>query len=145
MDLTTALLTGHLVATVYMAGLIWFVQLVHYPLMKGVGPERFALYANEHSRRTGWAVGAPMLVEGATAAMLALSPRTDPALAWPGLGLLVLIWLSTAFLQVPCHRALGKSFDEAAIARLVRTNWIRTTAWTMRAGLAVAMFRTASL
>ena len=53
--------------------------------------------------------------------------------------LLVIIWVSTAFIKVPEHVRLEKAFDAAAIRRLVLTNWIRTIAWTARAGLALAL------
>ena len=33
----------HLLATAFMTGLIWFVQLVHYPLMKEVAATGFAV------------------------------------------------------------------------------------------------------
>lgn len=121
-------------ATWFMTGVIWFVQLVHYPLMSRVGLEEFARYEAIHTRRTGWIVGPPMLIEAATALLVVLRPRADiPAgQAWLGLALLSAIWLSTAFLQVPQHRRLEQGFDAAAHARLVRSNWIRTTAWTGR-------------
>ena len=41
-----------------------------------------------------------------------------------------IIWLSTMVLQVPCHRRLETGFDAAVARRLVRTNWVRTFAWT---------------
>ncbi|MGI9470789.1 MAG: hypothetical protein ACR2NZ_04615, partial [Rubripirellula sp.] len=52
-----------------------------------------------------------------------------------GLVLIVLIWLSTAFLQVPCHQQLSNGFDEAAYRRLVSSNWIRTALWTARGAM----------
>jgi hypothetical protein len=48
------------------------------------------------------------------------------------------IWLSTALLQVPRHRALEAGFDPAAHRALVATNWIRTVAWTARGFLLLA-------
>ncbi|MEM1030883.1 MAG: hypothetical protein AAGN82_11060 [Myxococcota bacterium] len=56
-----------------------------------------------------------------------------------GLALVVIIWGSTALIQVPAHSALSGGFDEGAHARLVATNWIRTVAWFIRSGLVVAM------
>ena len=34
----------HVLATWFMTGVIWFVQVVHYPLMARVGAEGFAAY-----------------------------------------------------------------------------------------------------
>ena len=58
---------------------------------------------------------------------------------WAGLALLAVIWLSTALVQVPLHRRLQGGFDAAAHRRLVRTNWLRTAAWTLRAALALRL------
>jgi hypothetical protein len=49
-----------------------------------------------------------------------------------GLALVAAIWLSTALLQVPRHTTLGSGFDGSAWSGLVRTNWIRTVAWSSR-------------
>lgn len=69
-----ALLLVQSAATLFMTGLIWFVQVVHYPLFGSAGRDIFAGYERAHQRRTGWVVGPPMLVELATAlAMLRIS------------------------------------------------------------------------
>ena len=48
-----------------MVGIIWLVQIVHYPLFSRVGAAGFAIYSGAHSRLTGLVVGPPMLVEAA--------------------------------------------------------------------------------
>ena len=50
-------------ATVFMVGLIWFVQIVHYPLYANVGREQFPEYEALHNRLTTWVVGPAMLLE----------------------------------------------------------------------------------
>lgn len=135
------LLAAHAAATLFMVGLIWFVQIVHYPLFGRVGEGRFAAFETEHARRTGWVVGPVMLVEAAAAVALVVR-RTDPvpaSWAWTGLALLAIVWLSTAVLQVPQHRILSRGFQTDAWRRLVSTNWIRTLAWSARGVLALAM------
>jgi hypothetical protein len=133
------LLLIHLAATLYMAGVIWFVQLVHYPLFAMTGAEGFAAYAGAHQQRTGWVVMLPMMVELGSAALLLWMPpaRVPYAAVVAGLLLAVGIWASTFLWQVPEHARLSTGFDAAAIHRLVSTNWIRTVGWTLRAGLAL--------
>lgn len=128
------LLLAHLAATLFMVGLIWFVQIVHYPLFARVGEEKFSLYSEAHSRLTSYVVGPPMLLEAGTALLLVfVRPEGVPLLlALAGLALVAAIWLSTALLQVPRHTALGSGFDGPAWNGLVRTNWIRTLAWSAR-------------
>jgi hypothetical protein len=128
------LLLAHLAATLFMVGLIWFVQIVHYPLFSRVGKEKFSLYSEAHSRLTSYVVGPPMLLEARTVLLLVFRrPEGVPLyLALAGLALVAAIWLSTALLQVPRHTTLGSGFDGSAWNSLVRTNWIRTLSWSAR-------------
>ena len=135
------LLLVHAAATTFMAGLIWFVQVVHYPLGARVGDAAFVAYQSAHMARTTWVVGPPMLVEAATVVLLlGARPTGVPAWAtWAGAGLLAAIWTSTMFLQVPAHQTLLSGLDPDAVRRLVGGNWVRTVGWTLRAVLAFAM------
>ncbi|CAA9459599.1 MAG: hypothetical protein-transmembrane region and signal peptide prediction [uncultured Rubrobacteraceae bacterium] len=136
-----AVLLVHLAATVFMVGLIWFVQIVHYPLFGLVGRDGFARYSAAHSRLTGFVVGPPMLVEAATAVALAVSPPQGVSFFPPlfGLALLAVVWISTAFLQSPQHGVLGGGFVPGSHRFLVRSNWIRTVCWTGRGLLVLWM------
>ena len=136
------LLSLHLVATVFMVGLIWFVHVVHYPLFGAVGADGFAAYEREHQRRTAWVVGPPMAVEGVTALLLLLPLATDEigyGLPIAGLVVLAAVHASTLFLQVPAHGRLEAGFDAVVADRLVVTNWIRTIGWSVRGVLATVM------
>ena len=137
------LLFAHLGATFYMVGVIWFVQLVHYPLFAEVPDDRFGDYQEKNVRRTTFVVFPGMFVEIVCALLLALDPATEQhfGLNLIAFGLLLGIWASTALLQVPAHTVLGSGFDPEAHTRLVRTNWIRTVLWSIRGILAIAMFR----
>jgi len=133
------ILLANAAATLFMTGVIWFVQLAHYPLLDGVGKGGFAGYERRNTRRTTWVVAPPMLIEAATTLLLAWRPGVIPALeARVGLALLVAIWVSTAALQVPCHRRLEAGFDGPTHRRLVRTNWIRVAGWSGRAALVLS-------
>ncbi len=136
-----ALVLAHAAATLAMVGVILVVQLVHYPLFDHVDVARFAAFEAQHSRRITYIVLPLMGLELVTAlALAAARPAWLPAwMAWAGLALVGVIWLSTAVVQVPLHRALASGFDATAHARLVATNWIRTLAWLVRAALVVGM------
>ena len=131
------LLFVHFISVLLMVGIIWFVQIVHYPLMADVGQEGFRRYSQRHIERTQWVVSGPMLMEALTAAaMLAWYPLhlLSPILMVAEVMLLV-VWLSTACLQLPLHWRLTQGFDHQRLQKLVRSNWIRTIAWTARAVL----------
>ena len=133
----SALFVVNLIATWYMVGLIWMVQIVHYNMFDRVGLEQFQQYGADHNRLITPIVGVPMLFELATAVLL-LFAAPDSFPRWAaivGLVLIGLIWLSTVVLQIPCHTQLLSGFDEATYRRLVSSNWIRTGLWTVRGGL----------
>ncbi len=130
-----SILVAQIASTLFMAGVIAVVQVVHYPLFARVGASAFAAYEVEHRMRISFVVMLPMLVELGTAAWIAWRPppSVPPWSAWFGLALLAVVWLSTFFLQVPLHERLSRGFDPVAIAALVRGNAIRTAAWSLRA------------
>ena len=132
------LLLVHAAATLFMVGVIWFVQVVHYPLFARVGRPDYSAYSIRHTRLTGLVVGPPMLLEAATAIALVVwtPPGISGSLVWTGLLLVAGIWLSTALLQAPRHTVLGRGFDPAAHRFLVTSNWLRTALWSLR-GLVV--------
>ncbi|QDT15361.1 hypothetical protein [Alienimonas californiensis] len=136
-----AVLLVQAAVTLPLVGLIWTVQLVHYPLFDGVGAEGFAEYERRHSLRITWIVAPLMLAELAVSGWLAVQPPAGvPAWqCWLGATLTAGIWLSTGFLQVPRHRELAAGFVPAAHAALVGTNWLRTLLWSGRGALALAM------
>lgn len=141
------MLLAHAALTWFLTGLIWFVQLVHYPLFSRVGPDAFVPYELEHSRRTGWLVGPIMVAEAAAALWLLLSPPQAPLAglcAQAGATLLAGIWASTFLLQTPAHARLCQAWDPAAWRRLTVTNWLRTVGWTARSLLAAALLRLAA-
>lgn len=132
-----ALLLTHVVATLGMVAVIWFVQLVHYPLFADVGVEGFARYEARHTARISWVVVPLMLVELATAiALVAMDAPFAPLWErWLGLALVIGAWVVTFTLSVPEHGRLSQGFDAGAFERLVSTNWLRTVAWTGHGGL----------
>ncbi len=122
-----------------MTGIIWFVQVVHYPLFAVVSDPDHLRYAPLHQKWTGWIVGPPMLLELATSTLL-LWPAFRPRFiggsgAASGFALLAIVWISTALLQVPLHERLMKGLDLDTVGRLIQTNIIRTAAWSLRSAL----------
>ena len=136
----------HLAATLAMTGIIWFIHVVHYPLFEHILFEHipaaaFRVYEAAHTRLTVLVVVPLMVIEAMTGVLLFWRrPAGIPLpLVWVGVGLLGIIWLSTAFLQVPQHSVLAQGFDPSAQHVLVTSNWIRTVAWSARTLLVVGM------
>ncbi|HET9073566.1 MAG TPA: hypothetical protein VFN48_03225 [Solirubrobacteraceae bacterium] len=121
-----------------MAGIIWYVQVVHYPLFSAVGAEAWFPYHLDHERRTGWVVAPLMICElGSAAALVIIGGHGLLAVA--GLVLAAVTWVVTFMLAVPLHRQLNRERDEAAMRRLVNVNWLRTIAWTAHGVIALAL------
>ena len=140
------LLIVHAFASAFMAGVIWIVQLVHYPLFSLADESRGKEFARSHAARITWVVAPAMLIELVVSAILILPMTTGtlpPALerlAWIGAALLVIVWISTFAVQVPLHGKLAeKGLDPVVVRRLVASNWVRTAAWSTRAILAAVM------
>lgn len=127
LQLLNVLVTG------YLLGLIWLVQLIHYPGFLFVSPSHFLDFHQRHSSVLGLLAGPAMIFELVIAMILLI---LDPH--WiSGLSLFVVMgtWISTFSLSVPLHHRLANGFDRELILRLVSTNWIRTILWTLKAGL----------
>lgn len=120
-----------LASTLFMTGLIAFVDRVHYPLFEQVGIEGFRKYHAEHTRRTTYVVIVPMMVELLTSVWLVVrTPKgVSPALMLAGLVLAVATWGITAFCSVPMHNRLAMGFDARAHRTLVWTNTLRAVCW----------------
>lgn len=131
----------HAAVTAFLAGLIWVVQLVHYPLFDRVEERSFTNFHASHSLRISLIVVPAMTLEALLALLLVLRPPSGvpPALAAAGLLLVAVNALSTAFLQVPLHRRLAGGFAPRVHRALVRTNVVRTVGWSLRTVIAFAI------
>jgi hypothetical protein len=121
----------------FLTGIIWMVQLVHYPSFGRVGKAEFGRFHQAHTTGMGYLVAAPMVVELGLSIWLAIVARHTALAAASGwaLGLVGVIWVATFLISVPFHNRLEGGFDYIAIDGLTRTNWLRTLAWTARAVL----------
>ncbi len=136
---TRLIFSAQLLSTLGMFGVIWFVQIAHYPMFLEIVPSSFPRYEAAYAHRMGYIAG-PLMVAELLSSLLLLAPLLRPpctrgAEAWVGLALVGLLWASTAFVQVPLHNQLQAGYNADAIRRLVLTNWIRAAAWTARAAL----------
>ena len=134
----------YVASTCAMFGIIWFAQIVHYPLFSKVGTDNFTEYQNSNLRRTVLVVIPLQIVELFTALILVWKVPLGilPIQAWTNLILIGITWISTATLQVPRHKKLASGFDQKTQDILVSSNWIRTVAWSIRGGIVFWMLHT---
>lgn len=122
----------HFACCFYLAGVIWVIQLTHYPAFHFVAEKDFARFHARHTAVMGGIVGPVMIIELLTAVMLCQSFNWLWLL---NLGGVIVIWLCTFFWSVPAHSKLALGQDVAEIHKLVRSNWVRTVIWNTRAAL----------
>ncbi|MGK7397591.1 MAG: hypothetical protein ACNS62_23640 [Candidatus Cyclobacteriaceae bacterium M3_2C_046] len=121
-------------STIFMTGLVWFVQIIHYPLYPKIGSSHFILFEQTHTRLTGRLVAPVMLAELFSSLGLVCFhlPWKIRIIFIVTLILLLGIWYATFFIQVPTHKYLCDHFDQQQCGRLVRQNWLRTWLWSIR-------------
>lgn len=80
--LASTIFAAQFLSTLALFGLIWFVQIVHYPLFLRLAPETFAAHEAEHATRTGY-VAAPLMLAELFSSLLLLNahsahPKSPP-------------------------------------------------------------------
>lgn len=123
----------HFFVTASLTGLIWVIQVVHYPSFKWIAASDYVSYAVFHTTRITYVVAPLMLAELFLTLRLFFFKDIPLPLVWSAVALTLIVWASTVFIQVPLHGVLASQKDLVAIERLVSSNWIRTVAWTLKA------------
>jgi len=119
-------LTIQLISCAAMTGIIWMVQVAVYPLLARLEGKAFDDYHTRYMSQVTFVIAPFMFLEATTcAACLYFGNWQDFVI--PTI-LLALVWASTAFIQVPQHAKLTPE----NVPALVRSNWIRSIAWTTR-------------
>lgn len=118
-----------LVDSALLAGLIWIIQWVHYPSFSYIEPKLFSLFHDFHSKRITMIVAPLMLLELVLSAY-GIWAYSSEVWVWANAALVALVWLSTICLQIPLHKRLALGHEQSLIKLLVRSNYVRTYAWS---------------
>ena len=122
----------HLIATSVMVGVIWIIQLVHYPSFHFIELNQYTTFQRFHMSRISYVVIPAMLTELFTLIPIIISmDQVDPIILASAL-LLIVIWLMTAVFFSGVHQKLTLGYDQVVVEKLVKLNWGRTLLWTLR-------------
>ena len=121
----------NVISAFLLTGVIWTIQIVHYPSFHYIDKMSFTNFHHFHERRISIIVMPLMLIELTTSTALYINNMSSIVFAL-NLLIVVLIWCSTFFVQVPIHSILSQKKDKKLIEKLVNTNWTRTFLWSMR-------------
>lgn len=129
----------HLIATSAMCGIIWIIQLVHYPAFLYVDVLKATSFELFHQNAITPIVLPLMLLEVATFGLLFKQGERDRGFLCSGI-ILAILWLSTFLIQTPIHQELEFGLSPDLITKLILTNWIRTLGWSIRIILILKLF-----
>lgn len=121
----------NLISAFYMCGIIWIIQIIHYPSFLLIRPESFQKFHLKHTSTMGFIVGPVMVIELVTTAYL-LNYEVS-LISILNLLCALALWLLTFFVSVPLHSALSTGQDILIIQRLIQSNWPRTILWSFKA------------
>ena len=122
----------HTIATSVMVGVIWIIQLVHYPSFHFIELNKYTTFQRFHMSRISYVVIPAMLTELFTLILIIISmDQVDPIILASALFLIV-IWLMTAVFFSGVHQKLTLGYDQVVVEKLVKLNWGRTLLWTLR-------------
>ena len=121
-----------LTTAAFMAGVLWLVQIVHYPLLGAVSDDEVTDIALRHQTLISRVVGPVMILEALSSGLILVAGPADSKIAgFIGLALLSVAIVVTVFRAVPLHARIARG-QSHVIPDLIRINWIRTVAWTLR-------------
>ena len=130
--MTSSLALIALAAAAFMAGVLWVIQVVHYPLLEEVADDSITRIATKHQGLITWVVAPIMVIEATSSFLLLLRWPTEAIFeALIGFCLLIVAVGVTVFQAVPLHSKIANGRADL-IPKLVRINWTRTVAWSLR-------------
>ncbi len=121
----------------FLCGVIWTIQIVHYPFFHRVSREQFSSHMSTHKVQISLIVIPVMLLELGSSIWLSIFAEFYPLAHQAGLLLVVLIWLHTFLVMVPLHENLSAGYSKLMANRLVKSNWGRTPLWSIKTLLGI--------
>ena len=131
----------HLVSTSFMVGVIWIVQLVHYPTFLFIDEQKSNDFQKFHMSRISYIVMPAMTTELFSGIYIYKysNMAIDSNLFLLSLTILIINWIITALVFVKMHNKLLINYKIEIISLLVKWNWLRTLLWSVRLILLLRM------
>ena len=124
------LLKVNFISTSIMVGVIWVIQLLHYPSFHFIGDQKYIEFQHFHMQRISIIVIPAMLTELASALLLAYFFESSLTIIL--LALVIGNWAITLIFFTNMHQKLTDGYDHSIVNRLVQINWSRTALWSLR-------------
>ena len=124
------LLKVNFISTSLMVGVIWVIQLLHYPSFHFINDKKYIEFQHFHMQRISFIVIPAMLIELASALLLAYFFRSSLTIIL--LALLLGVWAVTFIFFTNMHQKLTNGYNHSIVDRLIQINWSRTILWSLR-------------
>ena len=124
------LLKVNFISTSLMVGVIWVIQLLHYPSFNFINDKKYIEFQHFHMQRISFIVIPAMLIELASALLLAYFFRSSLTIIL--LALLLGVWAITLIFFTKLHQKLTNGYNQGIVDRLIQINWSRTILWSLR-------------
>ena len=118
----------------FMFGVIITTQIVNYPLLLDFLKSDVNDLNNSYVNKISKIVIPSMLLELLIALYLVYN---GIYLSYINFGLLIIIYISTFFIQVPIHDNVKHNANMSLIKKLIFSNWIRTFCWLFKSVVSV--------
>jgi len=132
--LLSVALLGNLCASVFMTGIISFIQFIQYPLLYHISSFDFTCYFKKYISRITWFIYPALLLEIGFAMWLSFLPLQSkmqlPILI--SYILLALVTMNTLLIQTPLIQKLQLSFDKSVLSKVMFYNRIRFISSALR-------------
>ena len=120
----------HFLSTSLMVGIIWVIQLLHYPTFHFIKENDYVEFQHFHMQRISFIVVPVMIIELLSGFMLVYYFRSNLLILC--LIILLVIWLITFVFFTKLHQSLLGGYDKIIVDKLVQINWSRTVLWSLR-------------
>ena len=120
----------HFLSTSLMVGIIWVIQLLHYPTFHFIKQSDYVEFQHFHMQRISFIVVPVMIIELLSGFMLVYYFRSNLFILC--LTILLVIWLITFVFFTKLHQSLLGGYDKIIVDKLVQINWSRTFLWSLR-------------
>ena len=124
------ILKVNFISTSVMVGVIWVIQLLHYPSFHFINDQKYIEFQHFHMQRISLIVIPTMLIELASALLLAYFFRSGLTIIL--LALLLGVWGITFIFFTNMHQKLTNGYNQNIVGKLVQINWSRTALWSLR-------------
>lgn len=116
--------------------LILLVQIVIYPCFHSISDEFFSNWHFNYMKTISLVIGPLMIIQAIIISYQCINVRDIISIL--SLLSVLVVWITTISISVPCHNALQTSgYNTIIVDRLINTNWIRTISWLITLILSV--------